>query len=212
MLAIILARRNIRESDQIISVYTKEKGKLELLARGVKKITSKNSAHLEPFSFVDIDIAPGKGIDHLTKVQPINYFVNIRNDLQKSLAAGYVVSLLDKVLHVGEKDGRIFDLLESWLESIDLQIFRSFNPQLSLDVFIVKLLNCLGYDITQAVGLGVELKRNLELLQHSDWKAVSSFQFPVSNYSQLHNFIYNFLVERLERKVKDWALYLPLSS
>ena len=74
MQAIILDRKDFKEFDQIISVYTKEKGKLELLARGVKKITSKNSAHLEPFSFVDIEIAPGKGIDHLTKVQSINYF------------------------------------------------------------------------------------------------------------------------------------------
>ena len=77
MKAIVLSRRDFRESDQIISLYTKEKGKLELLARGVKKITSKNSAHLEPFSLVDIDIAYGKEFNHLTKVQPIEYFKNI---------------------------------------------------------------------------------------------------------------------------------------
>ena len=43
MLAIVLSRRDFREFDQMISVYTKEKGKLNLLARGVKKITSKNA-------------------------------------------------------------------------------------------------------------------------------------------------------------------------
>ena len=54
MIAVVLGRRDFHEADQIISCYTKEKGKVELLARGVKKITSKNSAHLEQFSFVDI--------------------------------------------------------------------------------------------------------------------------------------------------------------
>jgi len=203
MLAIILDRRDFRESDQIISCYTKEKGKVELLARGVKKIISKNSAQLEPFSFVDIEIAPGKGIDHLTKVQPINYFANIRNDLQKSLAAGYVVSLLDKVLHVGEKDERIFDLLKGWLEFTNLES-SILNLKL-LDGFIVKLLNCLGYDITQVSGLELELRKDLELLKNSDWDYVSSLKFGEGESEKLHKFIYNFLVERLERGVVDWG-------
>ena len=173
MIAVVLGRRDFHEADQIISCYTKEKGKVELLARGVKKITSKNSAHLEPFSLVDIEIAPGKGIDHLTKVQPINYFVNIRNDLQKSLSAGYVVSLLDKVLHVGEKDEKLFSATLNWLEHFNLQL-TTYNLQL-VDDYIVSLLHCLGYDIK-------EVNKNPD-----------------------HDFIYNFLVERLERRVGDWA-------
>ena len=91
MEAIVLSSRDFREFDQIISLYTKEQGKLELLARGVKKIISKNSAHLEPFSNVFIEIAKGKEIDHLTKVVPIMFFPNIRKDLSKSLSAGYLV-------------------------------------------------------------------------------------------------------------------------
>ena len=53
-----LERFKDSENDQIISLYTLEKGKQEVLARGVKKITSKNSAHLEPFSFVEVEIVP----------------------------------------------------------------------------------------------------------------------------------------------------------
>ena len=48
MQAIVLSRRDFREFDQMISLYTREQGKLELLARGLKKVTSKNAAHLEP--------------------------------------------------------------------------------------------------------------------------------------------------------------------
>ena len=122
MQAIILSRRDFREYDQIISVYTKEQGKLELLARGIKKITSKNSAHIEPFSVVDIDIAEGHEINHLTKVQPVEYFKNIRQDLQKSLAAQYVVSITDKFVQVGERDERIFEGLKTWLEFLNIPI------------------------------------------------------------------------------------------
>src|SRR3989339_979947 len=173
MLSIVLSRRDFREFDQMISVYTKERGKLNLLARGVKKIISKNSAHLEPFSLVDIEIARGKEIDHLTKVVPINYFSNIRADFQKSLAAGFVASTTDKLIHTNEPDKRIFDLLNRWLDFVNLHS-TICNLQL-VDDYIVKLLNCLGYDISQ-------VKSNPD-----------------------HDFIYQFLLFHTERKVADWA-------
>ena len=202
MMAIVLSRRDLREADQIISCYTKERGKLELLARGVKKITSKNSAHLEPFSFVDIEIAPGKGIDHLTKVQSINYFANIRQDLQKSLVAGYVVSLLDKILHVGEKDERIFELLKSWLEFLNPK--SKISNLKSIDYFVVKLLNYLGYDITKGEELDIRMKKDLEIMRNKDWDVILDLGVMSLDYQQSHEFIYNFLVERFERKVVDW--------
>lgn len=205
MQCIILSRRDFREFDQIISLYTKEKGKIKALARGVKKITSKNSAHLEPFSLVEAEIVPGKEIDHLTKVVPENIFANIRQDLQKSLSVGYVVSLLDKILHEGEKDERIFNLTVNWLEYLGLQT-SDFRLQL-LDGFVVKLLNCLGFDITHTDNIpSAEIKKDLELLNNGDWPVISDLRFKISEHSKLHDFIYKFLVYNLERKVGDWGV------
>ncbi len=142
MLAIVLSRRDFRENDQIISLYTKEHGKLELLARGVKKIISKQSAHLEPFSVVFITVEQGKEIDHLIKTQPVEYFSGIRSDISKSLAAGYVVAVTDKLTQVGERDAKIFDALLDWLKHAEKN--ESFNPLL-VDGYIVSLFNCLGF-------------------------------------------------------------------
>lgn len=174
MKSFILSRRDFRENDQIISLYTLEKGKLEVLVRGVKKITSKNSAHLEPFSLVEAEIISGKELSHLGTVQSINYFVNIRQDLQKSLVAGYVMSLLDKVLHEGEKDESIFDLTLEWLKILESYKLTAVSSEL-VDNYVVKLLDCLGYDI-------------LEINKNPD-----------------HNFIYKFLIHHTDRKVGDWG-------
>ena len=89
MQTIVLSRRNIREADQIISLYSLEKGKVEVLAKGIKKITSKNSAHLEPFCFSEIEIIPGKELDHLGSTQSLNSFLNIRNNLEKKRLCDY---------------------------------------------------------------------------------------------------------------------------
>lgn len=175
MLAIVLNRRDFREFDQIISFYSQEHGKIEALARGIKKITSKNSAHLEPFSCVEIEIAHGKEIDHITKVVPVEYFKNIRSDLQKSIAAGFVVSTTDKLLHAGVPDKRIFDLLLKWLNSLNNIQYQISNIVSTIDSYIVTLLNCLGYDINQ-------VKSNPD-----------------------HDFIYQFLLFHTDRKIADWA-------
>ncbi len=142
MKAIVLSRRDFKEYDQIISVYTKEWGKLEVLARGIKKITSKNTAQVEPFSVVDIVVAKGKELDVLTTVQGIEYFSFIRKDFSKSMMAGYVVGVLDRILQVGEKDERLFLLLLEWLEFVGR--VKNVLPVL-IDGFIVSLFGCFGF-------------------------------------------------------------------
>ncbi len=209
MQAITLSRRDFRESDQIISLYTLEKGKQEVLARGVKKITSKNSAHLEPFSFVEVEIVPGKEIDHLTKVQPINYFSNIRKDLEKSLSASYIVNLTDKLVHSGEVDERVFRLLREWLEMVDN--LDEFNIIL-VDCYIVILLYCLGFDISESDVKNQEMKKNLEIMASGKWDLINNLHFEGDEQKRVHSKIYNYLTFQTERKVEDWFKISQISD
>ncbi|HLD60794.1 MAG TPA: DNA repair protein RecO [Patescibacteria group bacterium] len=142
MQAIVLSRRDFREYDQIISLYTKEEGKREVLARGVKKTVSKNSAFLEPFSFVEVEIVRGKEIDHLTTVQPIDLFKKIRSDLRKALYASYVVKLIDRIIISAVPDKRIFELVISWLAFVNTAGDVSYYVVSSC---MVKLIGLLGF-------------------------------------------------------------------
>lgn len=143
MQSLVLRRRDIREFDQIVSIYTREKGRLDLLARGVKKITSKNAAHLEPFCLASIDVAPGKEVDHLTKVMPIKEFFRIRADLKKSMAAGFAMSFIYTVTDIGEPDARIWELTVSWLEHLERSLGTAAGTTL-LDAYVLVVLACLG--------------------------------------------------------------------
>lgn len=142
MESIVLARKDFREVDQIVTLYTKEKGKIELLARGIKKTTSKHAAHCEPFSYCMIEMAAGREIDHLIKVVPIDSFSGIRNDLRKSLAAGYATSLVHQQLEAHESDQRVWHLLLSWLRAVHST--DKYDPIL-LDGFVLCLFAVLGF-------------------------------------------------------------------
>ena len=87
MLALTLSRRDFREADQQISFYTKEKGKLETVARGVKKIVARNAPALEPFALLEIELAHGRGLTYVTRAQTVESFTGLRSDLKKLLVA-----------------------------------------------------------------------------------------------------------------------------
>lgn len=142
MRAIVLVRRDVREVDQIISLYTEEVGKRELLARGVKKMVSKNSPHLEPCTLVNLGMAEGKEIDHLLKAQPIEFFSPIRLDFRKSILAFFVVNTVDRTTHANEPDARIFELLLTWL-----YFLRDTKEEQTIfvDSFVLVLMSYLGF-------------------------------------------------------------------
>jgi recombinational DNA repair protein (RecF pathway) len=209
MLSIVLARRDFREYDQIISLYTKEKGKIELIARGVKKIKSKNTAHLEPFSVVDVGIASGKEIDYLTKVQGVEFYKNIRNDFQKSLISGYIVGLINKLVQVGESDERIFNSLINWLDFLN----KNKSRIIFIDSYVVLFLYYLGFDISYSEDIqDRELKKYLEILKSGNWEVINNLNLDVKDYKKIHSIIYKFLIFQVEKNIDDWSKLAQLSK
>src|SRR3989338_5467370 len=143
MLGIVLTRHDLREADQQISLYTDESGKIEVLAKSVKKITSRNSSHLEPYTLLHIDTTWGKEKDILTSVQSIESFAEIRRDLFKHASALFTVRAVDAICKAGERDERIFGLLHDTLVYIrDERI----TGTCCLDIFFLRFASLLGFE------------------------------------------------------------------
>jgi len=143
MIALTLYRRDWGEFDQMISVYTRESGKLEVIAKGIKKITSKNSANLEIPCLAEIEVAQGKDLPRLTRVQLVDAFKNIRSDLAKIFIAGYAAQVLDKFTLSGEKDEKIFDLLLGFFNFLNSE--SKIDPLNSINSYLLKLWGLFGF-------------------------------------------------------------------
>lgn len=205
MLAFVLSRRDFREYDQSISLYTLEKGRIEVLARGVKKILSKNAAHLEPFCLIEAEIIQGKEINHLGSVAPVELFKNIRQDLKKSLICGGAVKIFNHLLHQTERDVRIFKLLKSFLEFVDQDISGNIRSSILLDALVVKLLGLLGFDILAVPQLSSDLKKELNWYGHGHWRVVQNTEMTVNKEKKIHDFIYKFAIYHSEKGLKNWS-------
>ncbi|MDD5290672.1 MAG: DNA repair protein RecO [Patescibacteria group bacterium] len=141
---IILNRTDFREYDSRTTVYSLDKGKLELVARGVKKIKSKLAAHLEPFNLAEIMVVRGRKFDYIGAAASRKCFPNIKGDLEKLAAAGKAVNVFNKLVKAEEADKGTFSLLEEFLGSLDSRELK-IGHDLWAGFFTLKLMAQLGY-------------------------------------------------------------------
>ncbi len=149
---IILARRDFREHDELISIITREYGRIDVRARGVKKITSKLSAHLEPCSLVWFEIAHGKEMMLLRTARLITSFSSLRHDYAKSLHAGFAAHAVHALTLPGTVEHGIFDVLASWLDILDRECVPCDTR--FLDWLMLSLVRELGFPPRYRVCVG----------------------------------------------------------
>ena len=141
---IILDRTDFREYDSRAIVYSQDKGKLDLVVRGAKKIKSKLAAHLEPFNLSEIMVVRGRQFDYIGAASSQNCFAGIKNDLIKLAIAGKAVNILNKLVKPEEADKEIFSLLKDFLKTLDCYDLK-VSSDLWADFFTLKLMARLGY-------------------------------------------------------------------
>ena len=146
---IIIKRRPIKNNDLTVTVYTPEKGRLELLARGAQKFNSKSAAHLEPFNLVSLMIIRGKSQNYLGSAIAIDCFADLKSDFDKIKVAGAGLNLFESLIKGEEADPEIFALLMNFLDNLNKTKAKDDFIYL---IFAFKLVCLLGYtpDLDQA--------------------------------------------------------------
>jgi DNA repair protein RecO (recombination protein O) len=138
---IVLTRRNFGEADRILSIYSKDHGRVSLIAKGVRRPTSRKRGHIEVFNLVKFQAVIGHGLDMMTEAEVVDDFKSIRGSLKKVSLAYYLMEVVGRITHEGESNIELFNLLSSTL--IQLQTATELKS-LRLD-FVLKLLTLLGY-------------------------------------------------------------------
>lgn len=72
--AVVLRTHKLGEADRIITLLTREHGKIRAVAKGVRRTRSKFGARLEPFSRAQLFIAPGKNLDIITQAETLSVY------------------------------------------------------------------------------------------------------------------------------------------
>ncbi len=85
--AIVLSHKSIHEADLRVTVFTKYKGKLTLIAKGARRPKSRKRSSLELFNYIKIGAVGTHAADIVTEATAIKTFDGIKNDLTRTSVA-----------------------------------------------------------------------------------------------------------------------------
>ena len=136
-----MGRRNYSEADRIITIFTKSYGKLALIAKGVRKPSSRKRGHLEIFSYLKFSARENGNIDYLSEAEVIDPFEEIRKDLKKISVAYFLCEVVNRTTREDEPHERLFELLTRALKDLK----NSHQTRLLRQQFIRDTLVILGF-------------------------------------------------------------------
>jgi DNA repair protein RecO (recombination protein O) len=148
--AIVLRRSDFGEADRLLTLYSREFGKVSALAKGARKPQTRKSGHVELFMRTNFLIAKSKSIDIITQAELVEPYASIREDLIRTTYASYIVELLDRFTADEDRDLRKYNLLADalgWFSDTDnlLLAARFYELRLlSLAGFQPQLFNCVN--------------------------------------------------------------------
>lgn len=171
---IILFRQPFREADRIISLYTREHGRIHLRLPGVSRPAGKLKALSEPFTYADYRIYVRRGgtVGTVTGGKILQVFPHIRQHLKRTLLAMHFCELLHRLTPLHQPSEEKFELLRSSLEELEN---GSPTPAFAA-AFTLRLMTLAGFGIDHPV-----LKIPTEFWRRMHEDALSSLNFTAAD-------------------------------
>ncbi|WP_435747140.1 DNA repair protein RecO [Nocardioides sp. SYSU DS0663] len=142
--AIVLRTHKLGEADRIITLLTRQHGRVRAVARGVRRTTSRFGSRLEPFTHVDLQLAEGRNLDTITQAETLTPFsAGIGVDYDRYTAGTVMLETAERV-SVEEKEPAVqqFLLLVGGLRAMSTGQRR---PGQVLDSYLLRSLSVAGY-------------------------------------------------------------------
>jgi DNA repair protein RecO (recombination protein O) len=139
--AIVLRRYDLGEADRILVLYTLQRGKLRVKARGVRRPRSRLAGHLELFARTQLVLAQGHELDVVAQAMLLDPHRGLRESELRVAYAGYCAELLDALTSEADPQSAIFHLLAETLAAIA----QSADPFFIVRHYELRLLTLLGF-------------------------------------------------------------------
>jgi len=141
--AIIIHRRDFRETSLIVNFYTREFGKISGLLKGIRAEPAKFASTIEPFSFNDIVFykKPSSSLHLVSQADIRDNFTPLRQDISKIGAASVMMEMVDALMQLEDKNEEIFNLTLMSLKELAV----TGNPDKILTIFKIKMLSLSGF-------------------------------------------------------------------
>ena len=196
---IILKRKNFGEADRIVTIYTRDFGKVSCLAKGVRRPRSKKAGHIELGNWCKLFIAKGKNLDLLTEVEQKRAFGIEDFSEEKANKIYHLLELVNELTGEHEKNLHVFILLAQFLKKCN-QNDKNFGIVSS--VFKVKLMSLLGFFSAKSL-TDSKAKSIFELLEDEEMETIESrIKFSKESNLKLLTFLDSMIENIIQSKLR----------
>lgn len=143
--AFVLSFLDYGESDRIVTFFTDRYGKVKGIAKGARRSRKRFANAIELFSLARIFFSGkrSEGLFLIENSDVINHYPKIRDDLEKTMAASYIIELAEQFTVEGKSNHEIFHLLQDFFQFLDGE--KKFTDGF-LRFFELRLIKLSGYD------------------------------------------------------------------
>ncbi len=140
----MLRTHKLGEADRIVTMLTRDHGKVRAVAKGVRRTTSRIGARMEPFMLADVQLYEGRNLDIVSQVETKEpYARRICEDYGLFTAATAMVETVDALVDQEKEPARDhFNMLHGALGTLSR---REHDSGLVLDAFLLRSLALAGY-------------------------------------------------------------------
>ncbi len=142
--AVVLRSLEYSETSKIVGLFTREKGKVSVMAKGARRMKSRFGSTLEPMSHIQTVFyyKPTRGLQTLTETSYVNRFGHLHESLEKLVAGQRIVELVDALLQDEERNPAAFNLTTGVLQALN-ETERSIGNLLAY--FRLQFASTLGF-------------------------------------------------------------------
>lgn len=232
-LSVILKKQPLGEGDEIVTLFTKESGKVRALAKSTKFAKSKLQYGLQVLFLANVAVAGSRGMPRIIGTQVQNAFANIRSNLEAAKRAFFALELVLKFTPDEQPNESLFELLVMFLNFLNSPEISESQLNLGLAQFKIHFLETLGLgvqmpdsteqidhvgfsnsrggflvneDAVDYVPVNLETLEQFQVLQESNFGSDYDGQVLQSKIEPLQHLLSAFLAYQLERDIKSEEL------
>ncbi|MBF6614687.1 MAG: DNA repair protein RecO [Chloroflexi bacterium] len=231
--AVIIRRSDLGEADKILTIFTPNFGKLRVVAKGVRKVTSRLAGHVELFTRSQMLLAKARNLDIVTQSETVDAYRPLHDDLSRIAHASYAAEMLDALTPDALEHYPVYKLFVETLALVSDdpapdRVLRWFEMQiLGYMGYAPELTNCIECraELAPAVnafsaaaggvvcaacrrpGVGKDLSVNalkvLRLLQRSPYSSISRLRIDEELHDELLSVMQSYISYLLERELRS---------
>jgi Recombinational DNA repair protein (RecF pathway) len=139
--AVVLKKRLLLNQDLLVVLFSESQGKIVVIAKGTRKITSKRLPHLDTANLINVILNKRKERLYLQESRLISGFSQLKADEKKVTDLYQFFYVIEKLLPENQKEEQVYHLVKLFL----IEMSKSKETQGLLTDYFNQLLKILGY-------------------------------------------------------------------